>query len=346
MKRDSYWDIFKGLAITMVVLGHSFPYTSVTAVLYLFHLPAFFFATGYLYSEKKWTGNASGYIGSRIAPVWTKFLIYGLVFVLINNPLVRAGALTSNIYDKKALLTNYLNYFVFVSDNSMAGALWYIPVWITACGIFAFIFSNIRNRRLCGLLCVLSSALGIILYKKEIWLMYHIQTSFIAVGYMYMGFLLRSFNDKGKDFRKYLCFPGAAAICAVLLVLCSRKLGVFMDLSSGYIDGPLIYLTGALGSVLLLCLSGYVQKLPVLEKALSFAGRHSFDIMAFHFICLKLCDILYTRLSGGSPEALLAFPCGYSEKLWPVYLIVSLTVPSLIGEAIDRAVSYIKKAAA
>ena len=46
--RSLYWDIFKGLAIIMIVFGHT---GHGGAFVYLFHLALFFFVTGFLSNE-------------------------------------------------------------------------------------------------------------------------------------------------------------------------------------------------------------------------------------------------------------------------------------------------------
>ena len=45
-----YWNIVKGIGIILVVVGHL--YWDFTQFIYLFHLPLFFFVSGYLYNEK------------------------------------------------------------------------------------------------------------------------------------------------------------------------------------------------------------------------------------------------------------------------------------------------------
>ena len=47
-----YWNITKGIGICLVVLGHVC--SDISNYIYLFHLPLFFFVSGFLYNEKKY----------------------------------------------------------------------------------------------------------------------------------------------------------------------------------------------------------------------------------------------------------------------------------------------------
>lgn len=46
-------DIFKGIAITLVVAGHAG--SPINTYIYLFHMPAFIFISGYTYNGQKYT---------------------------------------------------------------------------------------------------------------------------------------------------------------------------------------------------------------------------------------------------------------------------------------------------
>ena len=51
--RDSTIDIAKGICIFLMVLGHTYFYSWFNDRVYLFHMPFFFFVSGFFYSTKK-----------------------------------------------------------------------------------------------------------------------------------------------------------------------------------------------------------------------------------------------------------------------------------------------------
>ena len=51
--RLEYVDVAKGIGIICTIIGHTFTGTMTARVIYTFHMPMFFFISGYLYHEKK-----------------------------------------------------------------------------------------------------------------------------------------------------------------------------------------------------------------------------------------------------------------------------------------------------
>ena len=59
-ERISWIDFAKGIAIILVVLGHSIDEGSLQKFIYVFHMPFFFVASGFLLNLDKW-GGAENY---------------------------------------------------------------------------------------------------------------------------------------------------------------------------------------------------------------------------------------------------------------------------------------------
>lgn len=108
--RSMFWDNYKGLLITLVVLGHFlFAYylhidksyaTTITTFIYLFHMPAFIFTTGYL-SKSENVFKKKAYI---------KLLIIYLIF---NTSLMIFDKL---LYDNNfSILKPYYSYWYLLS---------------------------------------------------------------------------------------------------------------------------------------------------------------------------------------------------------------------------------------
>ena len=341
--RNLFWDIVKCLGIICIILGHSCGNTKVIAFVYLFHIPLFFFVSGYLFNPEKWKGRLPEFIGSRIASVWPRYVIYGLLFVLLHNAFVNAGALNDVLYNHTAMLQNFLNYAMLVTGDSLSGALWFIPVWLIAMFIFALIVEISRGKYkelITGVLSLGCAVLGLTLYKREAGIYYHAQTSFIAVGFMYMGYALKRFAGDGfKSALKWYYIP----VCAAALIFVNQKLRIFVDLSTYSCGDGMVYLTGAIGIWMVMCIAKYIEKAGFVSKVMAFIGSHSFDIMALHFMVIKLVDIAVNRIYPKYPEYLINFPAGYAWIAWPAYLILGLAIPTLIGYGVDLLLGKVKR---
>jgi fucose 4-O-acetylase-like acetyltransferase len=79
-KRLEYIDVAKGLGIAAVVVGHICEPTAITNVLYLFHLPLFFFISGFLFSI---TDDHSAFVIKKIKQFsipYISFLFFSLIY--------------------------------------------------------------------------------------------------------------------------------------------------------------------------------------------------------------------------------------------------------------------------
>lgn len=58
MQRSQALDIAQGIGIILVVIGHIINVNSyIGRVIWSFHMPLFFFISGYCYNEEKWRNN-------------------------------------------------------------------------------------------------------------------------------------------------------------------------------------------------------------------------------------------------------------------------------------------------
>lgn len=84
-KRIPEMDIVKGIAIILVVIGH----TKVlgNSFIYLFHMAVFFIASGYFYSDKSSETLQSVllFTKKKVITLWIAFSVGISVFTLMNN---------------------------------------------------------------------------------------------------------------------------------------------------------------------------------------------------------------------------------------------------------------------
>lgn len=75
----------------------------------------------------------------------------------------------------------------------------------------------------------------------------------------------------------------------------------------------------------------------ILRNCFTLIGRHSFEIMACHFLTTKIVDLVYARVIGEKNKHIYGvFVCAYSKQLWIVYAIVGTLFVALFFRAIDR----------
>lgn len=81
-KRIAWVDYGKGLAILLVFWGHSLCPEPVRAVYYAFHIPMFYFLSGYVFSTRKY-GSFGPFLWRKLRTLIFPGVVFGLLIVLL-----------------------------------------------------------------------------------------------------------------------------------------------------------------------------------------------------------------------------------------------------------------------
>lgn len=79
--RLKYIDLLKGFGVVMVVIGHMHYSENVDKLIYGFHMPLFFFISGYLYHTPD---NVFVYIKRKFRTLLIPYFIVGIIYTLID----------------------------------------------------------------------------------------------------------------------------------------------------------------------------------------------------------------------------------------------------------------------
>lgn len=82
-QRDTSFDIAKGIAIILMVIGHSGTTDYIKSFIYLFHLPAFYFISGYFFNDK-YVNDKITYAKRKLNQLYKPFIIYGIIFLILS----------------------------------------------------------------------------------------------------------------------------------------------------------------------------------------------------------------------------------------------------------------------
>ncbi len=371
--RSLYWDIFKGLAIIMIVFGHT---GHGGAFVYLFHLELFFFVTGFLYNEMKYGDQPFTFLQKRIEGAWPRYTVYSIFLALTHNYMVKHGLMapgTDVHYALPQMLTSLFHGMIFQSPELLAGPMWFVPVWILGAALFGGVVWLARRigRMKDGIivLCaLLSMGIGYYFIGQGIRLFYGFELSFFVLPLFAEGYFLRKYAG---DFATKIRGPLVLGLLVVSFIALKLfvKNGIWFDLSARSVHGAWFFVGTAIGTIFTLMLTLLIEKLtcglcdtnvasamrmgeadrsttwaPMLQKirrsigeALAYIGRHSFDVMAFHIFVFKMLDMFLRKLYFRNPAMdLSGYPSPLSEHYWMLYTLVPLAVSVLAGWALDR----------
>lgn len=115
-----------------------------------------------------------------------------------------------------------------------------------------------------------------------------------------------------------------------------ERFGWNVSLANNTIGNPAVFYAGSFAGIYV-CLSvaALLMKTGLLRKVMSFIGRYSFEIMAWHLLVVKVIDLGFAAITGEKNAAIYgAFTNAYASQLWWLYLSLGVGVPAVVASGI------------
>lgn len=277
-ERDNTFDILKGIAIIFMIIGHCDD-VYLHAFIFSFHMPIFFFITGYFLKKRPLRDEFRLSIKRLFIPyIFTSACI---CIVAICKDLFDY-TWTDGSYSQGMIIKFLLGFKGETAPNWIIGhigILWFILAMFWARCIVVFFINSIKSvKRLCFLFLFLGIT-GIIL-EKHFFVPYCIPQGLSAAGFIYTGVLVQKF--------KILHNLNIKQILPFFLILWLYTLSQGgLDMAdcffpTGYVFG----LFGSLGFFIILhrLCTNFCCKYSFFGKILLFSGHYSLIIYCIHAI--------------------------------------------------------------
>lgn len=273
LNRLLFLDYARTIALFLVVFAHLYSVDSnVKLYIYAFHMPFFFMASGMVHRDSDYIPLLKKMTRRLLIP-FCFFLFIGYVYYAISTQSLAMGIAYGSILgiiQGKSIRANDILWFLI--------ALF----WVRIFGLF-FIRSARFSSPLLALIAVIMFALG--------FNFLYIGTALMAVPFYIIGYYAKEVIQKTSEGRwHYLVM----LLCLILTVLISNYNGKvsMMGCSFGRISFIplrvlLFYLNGIIGSLMIMCLVGGVEKkvlwlIAPAKCAISIVGLQVIPIMIWY----------------------------------------------------------------
>ena len=281
-KRLDWLDIAKGIAIILVVTGHTIsPLSPLITPIFMFHMPLFFILAGYTFKQKPFKVALVQSARRLLVPYVLLFLVWqGINFLKEPDP------------TSIDTLVKYVCAFLFASGspNEDMGLAAVGMAWFLVClfisrvmlgGLLAlFKKGGIPLPAQAAVFAALCAAGALIGGSQRIFLPLDLDIALITVGLMWVGYLARE-----HGFMERWCAKWYVILIAIMLFGAATSLSYLEFAMRAYGIMPLSIL-GALSGTLLTCwVSMLIDRWGhALKRFLVFMGRNSLMIYCFHAI--------------------------------------------------------------
>lgn len=285
MERNHYLDIYKGIGIFLVLIGHTYSGT-MNGPLYSFHMPMFFFISGFLFSPDKYPTLGTMIkrkFRTLIKPHLFFYLFSYLYFILVEKHTGTAIQLTTEWWRPLIGALLGTNAFNAMGHNA---PLWFIPCLFSVEVLF-YIFKRRKHPIIYILLGTVFSFCYSYFKLPALPMMFNVALA--VLPFFVIGFYLKNINLDISTIQK-IAWGGTLVISSALLYIFFRN---HVNCAKGiYGNYILFYYQGIALTIPLLYLSYQIGKNSIIE----YIGINSLVIFALHLPVNRAAMLLGAKL--------------------------------------------------
>lgn len=322
-QRSDTVNMAKAVGIILMVIGHSGCPQWLHDLIYVFHMPLFFFLSGYCLKEH-YLDQKLLFARKRMKRVWWTFVKWNLLFFAL-NPLFFHVGITNEWYALDALPQVLSQVLTMRLWHELLGPYWFLRyLLLSSFAVVGLCWLLRGHERLTHALFLLMPVVPTVLALTGLWPGLKGQ-GLLCCFFYYAGFALR-----GRDFTwRSWHFPVAVATTvAASLVVKTEIPAMEPRLTLVYALAAMAGITATMGLCSLLG-----DRCAAVVGPLTAIGRHTLTIMTFHLLSFKLVSALLVAWLGLGAEELFyvtVHPALTPWWAWTAYSLVGLALPLLL----------------
>lgn len=319
------------IAIILMVVCHAGLPDVHSRFISMFHMPLFFFVSGYCFKEK-YLVESKRFVINKVRGIYIPFVKWSLLFLLLHNVFFHLNIYNgvcefhgevSQLYDLKAYLFNSVKIVVSMTETEqLLGGYWFLKQLFVGSLISLLFFKYVKNVLLGGAVLLLTT-IALSFTGYEIPGLHIGSLSSFAAFFIVIG---RSYKQSGIELNRL----GFTLLFIVLVGIGSVCCGTSM---LGYTTAQVLpySICALMGTMMVLNISGCLAKYNNwLKHFLMFVGDHTLEVLTWHFLTFKIVSLAIIFIYSLPYEQLACFPTvkGYELYSWPFYSVIGVGLPN------------------
>lgn len=333
-KRDMTIDFLKGICIILMVVGHSGAPKWLHDIIYTFHMPVFFIISGFLF-KPKYILEWKVFLKRKLIAIYWPFLLWTTIYIVIHN-LFYNWEIYSNEYTTQNIKEQLVQGALMLKTEQLLGGFWFLQALLFA-SVFSVIFLKIfglsRKSIILGILILVGGAFSMSYFSLS--KLYFNPVNFLSSGFFMFGILINNIIISKR-------YTYSLLVASIIFI--AVEVGYFpvSILTCDYLTIVPYFLIASCfsWSIIIICRTNGSS----LSHSISKIGNRSLDILIFHFLVFKGITFLIVYYNDLPMKYMQSFPVvDISSWHWIVYSVCGIVISLLIGVAIDRLKSTIKR---
>ena len=328
MKNDTI-SIAKAIGIILMLVGHAGCPQALNSFIYQFHMPLFFFFSGYCFKDK-YLSDFRSFAAKRIKGIYVPFVKYALLFLVLHNVFFYLNIYNgvygynggvSSLYNWHDVIKRVVKITTSMSyEEQLLGGYWFLRVlfYTSFMGYAFFRLLRKETSQIIGLILLYLSVLLFSLPESLSSFWQTISLSCLATIFFIVGKKLSVYKLATKVWFAMACLGGVLFFSRINPVGMTTREPISLTL---YILGAL------LGILMTKNVSSYVSRVSWLSRLLVYVGNNTLPILTWHFLSFKLVSLLMIKVYGLPINMLACFPVIpelANSSWWLAYAMVGL----------------------
>ncbi len=331
-KRIEWVDMLKGFGIILVMLGHA-PFPEPLRIeLYTFHMPLFFFLSGYVFSIKKYS-NFKEFLIHKAKTLLLPLMVFSIFMTIVStifDILSKIGY--SNLITN--LNRNIFDIIFQARGETVVSALWFIGCIFFCQVIFYLILKIVKEDNLKILISINIVFIIGVIYRILIDtnLPYSIDVSLIAILFLGLGYLFKIYFEKIKIYFKLKYIILYLSINILFGFLNFKSIHGRIDMFCNIYGNYLFFIISAISGIFM-CITLFfnIKKISVLN----YIGKNSLIYYSLHqYMVFKLIEFII-------PQNLFGISNIGKFFLGIIYTILACGILYFVSEIINKKLPFI-----
>lgn len=311
--RIEWIDIAKGIAIFLMVCGHTGIPQNISRFIWSFHMPLFFIISGFLFDSEKYF-DIRTLIRKRIKTLVIPYITFSIIAFIGLYPLDLAGF--------EELYKGWKGY-----------ALWFIPVLFMTEILFNRIYVGlnkieIKNNYVLETTVLICSAIGYILSLCDIHYFFKFEVIFFSIFFYGTGFVFKQFLLNIGLKQKWWIL---SLISQIIIVQFIPPIDMAANQYGWYLPNLLIALWGTINIILVAKHMLSWESSNIIKRLLIWAGKNTLIIMGLsQVINMTIKTILLITFISPITNSIIRH-CLLWGMLYACSIILNTHAPFLIG---------------
>lgn len=333
IKRNETISIVKALGIILMVVGHSGCPKALSDYIYMFHMPLFFFCSGYFLKETDTIDKFQSFTKKKIKGLYIPYILWEVTFLLLHNFFyeinIYNGAYGFNgVISHEYKLDDFIHKFVYIifmnEGEQLLGGFWFLKSLF-----FSSIFSGLFYLLNSHLKINDSMFMALLLIFTYVTKSYDISLPILgSISHILLCIIIMQVGKNWKKTENKDQYKLPMFIIMSIIVIIGSKYNVANILSCNITDIIPYLFFSTIGIISMFSLSYYLKKIR-LKKILIYIGDNTMIILALHFLSFKIVNLIKIGIYNMQIEKLACFPVikENNDITWILYSIIGILLP-------------------